>query len=258
MRLSPIAVLTLFLVAGHAGIASPQTATLPYDHVHLAVPDQLAAVEWYRKNLGGQLSTEGKDRVTFGKTRFIFLKAENVKPSAGPAIDHIGFSFADVDAKMNELQAAGVRVITPLRAVPGIVKVGFVEDPWGVKIELLQDAETLGFHHVHLLAPDPVASMAWYKERFGGETAKLKGVLDGLKYGDVWVFFAKGDDLPSVGHAIDHVGWRVPDLDRTLTGLKAKNIKVVQGPTALTLATGVVHYSFVEDPSGTKIEIVQR
>ena len=186
------------------------------------------------------------------------LKAENVKPSAGTAIDHIGFSFADADAKMNELQAAGVRVITPLRAVPGIVKVGFVEDPWGVKIELLQDAETLGFHHVHLLAPDPAASMAWYKERFGGETAKLKGVLDGLEYGDVWVLVAKGDATPSVGHAIDHVGWRVTDLDKTLTGLKAKNIKVVQGPTALTLATGVVHYSFVEDPSGTKIEIVQR
>src|SRR3984893_9472353 len=181
-----IAALAFFATGG---VADAQ-ATLPYDHVHLAAPDQAAAVEWYRKNLGGQLSTEGKDRVTFGKTRFIFLKAEAAKPSAGSAIDHIGFSFADVAAKMKELQAAGVRVITPLRAVPGIVKVGFVEDPWGVKIELLQDAETLGFHHVHLLAPDPVASMAWYKERFGGETAKLKGVLDGLKYGDVWVLVA--------------------------------------------------------------------
>jgi hypothetical protein len=96
MRLSAISVLTMFLVGDQVGIASAQTATLPYDHVHLAVPDQLAAVEWYRKNLGGQPSTEGKDRVTFGKTRFIFLKAEAAKPSAGSAIDHIGFSFADV------------------------------------------------------------------------------------------------------------------------------------------------------------------
>jgi catechol 2,3-dioxygenase-like lactoylglutathione lyase family enzyme len=74
----------------------------------------------------------------------------------------------------------------------------------------------------------------------------------------VWVLVAKGDATPSAGHSIDHVGWRVTDLDRTLTGLKAQGIKVVQGPTALTLATGVVHYSFVEDPNGTKIEIVQR
>jgi catechol 2,3-dioxygenase-like lactoylglutathione lyase family enzyme len=233
-------------------------ATLPYDHVHLAVPDQAAAVEWYRKNMGGQLSAEGKDRVTFGKTRFIFLKAEHAQPSAGTAIDHIGFSFADLDAKMKEFEAAGVKIVTPVRDVAGLFKLGFIEDPWGTKIEVVQDPETLGFHHVHLRAPDPVVSLAWYKERFGGETAKLKGRLDALKYGDVWVLVQKGDATPSVGHSIDHVGWRVPDLDTILATLKAKNITVMQGPTALTLASGVVHYSFVVDPNGTKIEIVQR
>jgi catechol 2,3-dioxygenase-like lactoylglutathione lyase family enzyme len=259
MRLTTLSILTLCLASIGAGTAGAQTAsTLPYDHVHLAAPDQAAAVEWYRKNLGGQLSAEGKDRVTFGKTRFIFLKAEAAKPSAGTAIDHIGFSFADLDAKMRELEAAGVKVVTPVRDVPGLFKLGFIEDPWGVKIEVVQDPETLGFHHVHLRAPDPAVSLAWYQERFGGETAKLKGRIDGLKYGDVWVLVQKGDATPSVGHAIDHVGWRVPDLEKILGDLKAKNIKVLQGPTALTLATGVVHYSFVEDPAGTKIEIVQR
>ena len=258
MRLTGLSILTLCLASIGGGTAVAQTATLPYDHVHLAAPDQAAAVEWYRKNLGGQLSAEGKDRVTFGKTRFIFLKAEAAKPSAGTAIDHIGFSFADLDAKMKELEAAGVKVVTPVRSVPGLVKLGFIEDPWGVKIEVVQDPETLGFHHVHLRAPDPAVSLAWYQERFGGETAKLKGRIDGLKYGDVWVLVQKGDATPSVGHAIDHVGWRVPDLEKILGDLKAKNIKVLQGPTALTLATGVVHYSFVEDPAGTKIEIVQR
>ena len=109
--------------------ASAQT-TLPYDHVHLAAPDQAAAVEWYRKNLGGQLSAEGKDRVTFGKTRFIFLKNDTAQPSAGTAIDHIGFSFADLDAKMKELEAAGVKIVTPVRDVAGLFKLGFIEDPW--------------------------------------------------------------------------------------------------------------------------------
>jgi lactoylglutathione lyase len=246
-----------FALLAMGGVADAQT-TLPYDHVHLAAPDQAAAVEWYRKNLGGQLSAEGKDRLTFGQTRFIFLKAEAAKPSADTAIDHIGFSFADLDAKMKELEAAGVKVVTPVRDVPGLFKLGFIEDPWGVRIEVVQDPETLGFHHIHLRAPDPAASLAWYKERFGGEMAKLKGRIEGLKYGDVWLVVAKGDAVPSVGRAIDHLGWRVPDLDQTLNSLKAKNIKVLQGPTALTLATGVVHFSFVEDPAGTKIEIVQR
>ncbi len=242
MRLSAIAVVTLFLVAGHAGIASAQTATLPYDHVHLAVPDQLAAVEWYRKNLGGQLSTEGKDRVTFGKTRFIFLKAEAAKPSAGSAIDHIGFSFADVDAKMNELQAAGVRVITPLRAVPGIVKVGFVEDPWGVKIELLQDAETLGFHHVHLLAPDPrVEDSRWPgRDASGGETgeAEVAG-SPGSACGDVWrCSSAKGFNAPAqycgFSTRFIPVGGRLTDLEtRSPLTCRRRTSSVVETRQAL-------------------------
>jgi catechol 2,3-dioxygenase-like lactoylglutathione lyase family enzyme len=253
MRLPALTFITAFIAIGSA---AAQTATLPYDHVHLAAPDQAKAVEWYQKNFGGETTPEGKDRLLFGKTRFIWLKSETAQPSANTAIDHIGFSFADLDAKMKEWEAVGVKVITPLRPVPGLVKIGFIEDPWGVKIEVVQDTETLGFHHVHLRSPDPAASMAWYKQRFGGETAKLKGLLDGLKYGDVWVLFAKGDATPSVGHALDHVGWRVANLDKTLDDLKG--IKVLQGVTPLQLATGPVRFSFVEDPSGTKIELVQR
>ena len=240
-------------------IAAPAAAAdiLPIvDHIHLNVPDQAKAVEWYRKNFGGTPTSEAPDRLMFGDTRLIFLRNDKGQPSTGSALDHIGFSFADLDAKMKEWQAAGVKIVTPLRPVPGLVKIGFIEDPWGVKIEVVQDTETLGFHHVHLRSPDPAASMAWYKQRFGGETAKLKGTLDGLKYGDVWVLFAKGDATPSVGHALDHVGWRVTNLDKTLEDLKG--IKVLQGVTNLQLATGPVRYSFVEDPAGTKIELVQR
>jgi len=143
MRICSAGSLVIWSLLLASRAASAQT-TLPYDHVHLAAPDQAAAVEWYRTHLGGQLSAEGKDRVTFGKTRFIFLKNDNPQPSAGTAIDHIGFSFADLDAKMKELQAAGVKVVTPVRDVAGLFKLGFIEDPWGVKIELVQDPETLG------------------------------------------------------------------------------------------------------------------
>jgi len=61
---------------------------------------------------------------------------------------------------------------------------------------------------------------------------------------------------PSAGHALDHVGWRVTDLQKTLADLTG--IKVLQGVTSLQLATGPIRFSFVEDPAGTKIELVQR
>ena len=228
MRLLAATLVTTFLAVGPA---AAQT-TLPYDHVHLAAPDQAKAVEWYQKNFGGETIPEGKDRLMYGKTRFIWLKSATAGPSADTAIDHIAFSVAD--------------------KAPG-----FMTDPWGVKIEILNDPQRRGFHHVHLRSMDPAASLAWYKQRFGGDAAKFRGA-DALKYGDVLVLVDKTATAPapSVGRALDHVGWRVTDLDKTLADLKG--IKVLQGVTNLQLATGPVRYSFVEDPSGTKIELVQR
>jgi catechol 2,3-dioxygenase-like lactoylglutathione lyase family enzyme len=227
MRLLAAALVTTFL----AGSAAAQT-TLPYDHVHLAAPDQAKAVEWYQKNFGGETTTEGKDRLLFGKTRFIWLKSDTAKPSAAAAIDHIAFSVADR-------------------------KPGFIEDPWGVKIEILNDPAVRGFHHVHLRATDPKASLAWYRQRFGGEPVKYKGA-DALKYGDMLVMIDKSAAPPAVsnGRALDHLGWRIVDLDKTLADLSG--IKVLQGVTNLQLANGPVRFSFVEDPGGVKIELVQR
>ena len=53
---------------------------------------------------------------------------------------------------------------TPVRDVSGLFKLGFIEDPWGTRIEVVQDPQKLGLHHVHLRAPDPDATLAWYKE----------------------------------------------------------------------------------------------
>src|SRR6187397_2722398 len=107
---------------------SAQTATFPYDHIHLNVPDAAAASNWYEKNFGGKRITEAPDRIMFGSTRFMFLRNATAKPSAGSAIDHVGFSVADLDAKMKEWEAAGVKITQPARDVPGLFKLAFIED----------------------------------------------------------------------------------------------------------------------------------
>src|SRR6188472_1917499 len=84
---------------GLAGSARAQ-ATFPYDHIHLNVPDPAAGANWYEKNFGGKRITEAPDRLMFGSTRFMFLKKADAAPSAGSAIDHVGFSVTDLDAKM--------------------------------------------------------------------------------------------------------------------------------------------------------------
>ena len=246
------AIVTILL----AGSARSQTPTRPYDHMHFGVPDPAKAVEWYGKYMGGRPGPPGEpsDRVLIGDTRFAFLKNEAAQPSEGSAIDHIGLSFADLDAKMKELEQAGAKIVSPVRDVPGLFKLAFIEDPWGTKIELVQDPETLGFHHVHLRAPDPQAALKWYQETFGGEPGKLKGRLDGVRYGTLWLLAQKGDATPSAGHAIDHLGWRMVDLDAAAVELKAKGVKFTSEPRALR----DLRIAFVESPGGVKIELVQR
>jgi len=91
--------LMLAAFAMFVGAPSAQTMTFPYDHIHLNVPDTAAAANWYEKYFGGKRITEAPDRIMFGSTRFMFLKKADAKPSAGSAIDHVGFSFADLDQR---------------------------------------------------------------------------------------------------------------------------------------------------------------
>jgi catechol 2,3-dioxygenase-like lactoylglutathione lyase family enzyme len=247
-------------VTAFAAPAAAQTPIVPIlDHIHLNVPDQAKAVEWYQKNFGGTPMTEAPDRLMFGDTRLIFLKSDKGQPSMGSALDHLGFSFADLDAKMKELEAAGIKVVTPVRDVAGLFKLGFVEDPWGTRIEVVQDPEKLGLHHVHLRAPDPAATLAWYKEKFAGEPGKLKDRIDGLKWGGVWMLVQRGDAVPSEGHAIDHIGWRTPNLAAKTAELKAQTVTFTTEPRPLKLASGtIVNFAYLEGPAGAKIELVQR
>src|SRR4029453_1040288 len=95
---------TLFLGSALTAAASAraQTPTLPYDHIHINVPDTAAAANWYEKNFGGRRVTEAPDGLIFGSPRFMFLPKADAKPSTGSAVDHVGFSVADLDAKMKE------------------------------------------------------------------------------------------------------------------------------------------------------------
>jgi len=250
-----------------APVASAQTAaarTMPYDHIHVNVPDPAAAANWYEKNFGGKRITEAPDRLMFGSTRYMFLKKADAQPSAGSAIDHVGFSFADLDAKMKEFEAAGVKIVTPVREVPGLFKLGFVEDPWGTRIEVVHDPELLGLHHVHLRGPDPDQVITWLLEKFGGQRTQLKGRLDAVKYSapgfsDMWILVQRGDSTPSEGKAIDHIGWRSAGLNDTVTELKGKGVTVTSEPRPLSLPNGPsINFAYVAGPAGARIELVER
>ena len=192
----------LVLCAAESALAEP------FDHFHLLAADPAKAVAWYKANLGAR-DGDTPDRVVIGRTIFAFIKTDNPPPSAGTAVDHFGFSVPDVDAAMTKMQAAGAKVLTPARDVPGLFKLGFIEDPFGIKIEILQDAETPGVHHIHLLVPDPEASLAFYARHFGGERAQLiDHRVDGVLQLEDLALHVHGDLLRQVAarHGGGHLG----------------------------------------------------
>lgn len=276
-------------------VCAPAQAQLtePFDHLHLAVPDVERARDWYVQFMGGNAG-ETPETVAWGKwtgdhplpIQILFLLSAEARPSAGSAIDHIGFSFADLDAKVDALRTAGIRIVSPVSEVPGLWKQAVVEDPWGTKLVLVQDPDALGIHHVELRVPDPDTTLSWYVRAFGGDRTRYKGVVDAVRYRDLGVFFlfAVEDDgaAPSPGHAIDHIGFGPWDLDKVVTALTAEGVTFTSNPNPRInpacrftggngegttpgirrlycaqpdqLAHRVV---YVEGPGGVRIELVQ-
>jgi lactoylglutathione lyase len=256
-----------------ASAADSAVKTIAFDDLHIRVPDPAKAGEWYVKYLGAT-PTQSPHRVSFGRTLIIFSKGENPGPST--VIDHFGVSVRDLDAKMKELAAAGAKILTPAKDTPGLFKLGFIEDPFRIKIEVVEDPELLGFHHVHLRVPDPEATLKWYQEIFGGERGKLKGRIDGLRYrtipagvagldasiksaGDVWLLAAREEKLaPTADRVIYNLAFLVEDINQTATGLRSKNAQITSEPRTTKvegLDTGV---AFAVDPNGVQIELLQR
>src|SRR4051812_35835618 len=122
------AVVSLVMLLASVTAAGAQTHR--YDHVHLAAADPAKAVDWYIKTLGARPG-DAPDRVLFGRTIFAFIKRDASPPSEGGAVDHIGFSVADVDGKVKEIEAAGGKVLTAPRDIPNLFRIAFVQDPFG-------------------------------------------------------------------------------------------------------------------------------
>ena len=235
-----------------ASAQTPRTTSVPYDHVHLAVPDPDKAGEWYMRNLDGQAG-ENPGRVMFepfaGKrplpVQLIFLRVETPKPSDGGVIDSIGFSVADVAAKTKALEAAGAKVVAP----------GVVVDPWGTKIELVNDVPGRGFHHVTLKVADPDATMRWFTSNFGGTRTKMGG-RDAVRYERTYLAVIKGDAAPSQGRSLDHLGFGPRSMDSEAAALKAQGVKFTAEPSPMPNQFGH-RTAYVEAPGGIRIELVE-
>ena len=199
-----------------------------FTHVHMRVPDTAESAKWHETLLGGAVGPGGPGpNIRYGNGTIGTMPNEGVAPpSSGGVIDHFGITVANVPATVARAREMGAEVKTEPKVGITAPVIAFIEDPWGVRIELMEDPKYLGVNHVHIMSNDPDTVRDWFLQVFGGEyiEERGKGIIQTILYKDLWVQISKpeggADRAPSRGRAIDHMGFRVPSLDAFRATLK--------------------------------------
>ena len=262
---------TLGLVLATASLVSlPVLArAADYHHVHVTSSNASEAVKWYERYLDCQPLADRDDGVDCAGAQVVFDSRPTLGTSQRTGIDHISFSYADLTTKMAELESVGVRGSgvrlqrfadgSTLRDVPGLFKYGFIFDPWGTRIEMVEDADTLGFHHIHLSATDPAATLTWYQEMFGGESARLRDRLDGLRLGDIWLLAmsAEGTPAATAGRALAHIAFSVATFDSAAARMRRDGVAFLEEPATPEGGRTSAKRAFIRGPDNVSLAVVE-
>ena len=115
------------------------------------------------------------------------------------------------------------------------------------------------FDHVHLNSADVNAAVDFYVEKFDGEkTAEV--VVAGTNMvivdfgGTRLLINNKAPSGPPAGSSVDHIGFRVADLDAAARELKERGAEFLMEP--MELSEGV-KIAFVTGPDNVMIELSQ-
>ena len=251
--------------------SAPETAfAAAIHHVQITAASPSEAVRWYVRHLDCQPMAGRDDAADCGSVELLFAAGPTMGSTQGTGIDHIGFSYADLERKMAELEAVGVRGSgvrlqrfdggATLRDVPGYYTHGFIFDPWGTRIELVEDLDRLGFHHVQLSATDPEATLAWYREGFGGMPAKFKGREDGLLFGDVWLLaqlHPSGSPAPTSRRAVAHIAFTVENLARMAPRMRSRGVEFDADPAVPPNGRTQARQAFALGPDNVTVAAVE-
>jgi catechol 2,3-dioxygenase-like lactoylglutathione lyase family enzyme len=228
-------------------------------HWHLASRDVQANKKIFVA-MGGTPLTGGNEAVQFPGVR-VNLSLGNAPgsgESVGSVVNHVGFIVKNVQEQAAQWKAKGVPVL------PGNnnrLDQAFVVTPDGVRIEILEDkTQTMPIRHEHVhfsvTEAEIPRAQGWYAKTFGGKagTRNNAPVVD-IPGGQLR--FAKADtaQAPTKGRALDHIGFDVKDLQAFVKKIEAEGMKLDE---PIRKNEAGVALTYITDPWGTRIELVQR
>jgi catechol 2,3-dioxygenase-like lactoylglutathione lyase family enzyme len=265
-----VLVALLFVSTLTAGTAAAQSAPfnqvgVTMGHWHIASKDVEANKKLFLA-MGGKLYMPGGNPLIMFPGLFINLNLGTEKgdgATVGSVVNHVGFIVDNVQQRVAQWKAAGVTVLPGgvLPAGGNRLDQAYVVTPDGVRMEILEDktqSMPIRNEHIHLslTAAEVPKAQAWYAKTFGGKTGTRNDqpIVD---LPGVQIRFATADtkQAPTRGRVLDHIGFDVKDHAAFVKKLEAEGIKldepVRKSPTGSTI-------TYITDPWGTRIEIVQR
>src|SRR6202049_5013000 len=229
-------------------------------HWHLASKDVEANKKLFLA-MGGKLYMPGGNPLIMFPGLYINLvlgAGKGEGGTQGSVVNHVGFIVDNVQQRVAQWKAAGVKV---LPGGNGRLDQAYVETPDGVRMEILEDkTQTVPIRneHIHFFLQEAEIpkAQAWYAKTFGGKAGTRNGapVVD---IPGVQLRFAKADTMqaPTKGRILDHIGFDVKDHQAFVKKIEAEGIKLDEparkGPTGNTI-------TYITDPWGTRIEIIER
>jgi len=253
----------LFASALIAGTATAQPAPfnatgVTMGHWHLASKDPEANKKIFLA-MGGKLYMPGGAPLIGFPGLYINLNLGTMSGeggSQGSVVNHVGFIVDNVQRRVAQWKAAGVKVL------PGgnnRLDQAYVETPDGLRIEILEDKTVpIKNEHVHfsMTEADIPKAQAWYAKTFGGKAGMRNGApivdLPGVQ-----LRFAKADaaQVPTKGRVLDHIGFDVKDHAAFVKKIEAEGIKLDEPVRKVPNGSTI---TYITDPWGTRIEIIQR
>jgi len=256
---------TLTAASAAAQPAPVNQAGVTMGHWHIASKDVEANKKLFVA-MGGKLFMPGGQPLIMFPGLYISLILGNEKGeggTVGSVVNHVGFIVDNVQQRVAQRKAAGVTVL-PGGALPtggNRLDQAYVETPDGVRMEILEDkTQTVPIRNEHIHFALPAAevpkAVAWYAKVFGGQTA-TRNNAPVVNLPGVQLRFNAADtkQAPTRGRVLDHFGFDVNDHAAVVKRLEGEGIKLDQpvgkGATGNTI-------TYITDPWGTRIEIVQR
>src|ERR1700745_1245705 len=178
-------------------------------HWHLASKDVEANKKLFLA-MGGKLFMPGGNPLIMFPGVYINLVLGTEKGNGGTqgsVVNHVGFIVDNVQQRVAQWKAAGVKV---LPGGNGRLDQAYVETPDGLRMEILEDKTQrvpIRNEHVHLSMTEAEIpkAQAWYAKTFGGKAGMRNGapVVD---IPGVQIRFLKADkaQVPTKGRVLDH------------------------------------------------------